>query len=26
MVEVNKEGNNIESKEDWDCEQEEFTK
>jgi len=26
MVESNKEGNNVESKEDWDCEQEEFTK
>jgi hypothetical protein len=26
MVEGNNEGNNVESKEDWDCEQEEFTK
>lgn len=26
MVDGNNEGNNFESKEDWDCEQEEFTK
>jgi len=26
MVEENKEGNNVESKEDWDCEEEEFIK